>query len=210
MIKIFNILDVKYYIKDVEVVVFDLDDTLYSEKEYVKSGYNEVAKHLSQVKDAEIKLWKYFEAEKYAIDELLTSENIYSEELKNKCLQIYRNQTPKINLYSGVYELLTSLKEQGYKLGMITDGVVERQKAKIKALNIEKLFDKIIITDELGGVEYRKPNAKSYEIMRDYFNVDYGKMVYVADNLNKDFIAPIKLGIKQIHFENLDGLYLKK
>ena len=75
------------------------------------------------------------------------------------------------------------------KLGLITDGRVEGQKAKIAALGIDKLFDKIIITDELGGVEFRKPNAKAFELMKEYFSSDYKKMCYIGDNLLKDNLA---------------------
>lgn len=38
MIEIDKITDVSNYIDDLKAVVFDLDDTLYSEKEYVRSG----------------------------------------------------------------------------------------------------------------------------------------------------------------------------
>ena len=92
---------------------------------------------------------------------------------------------------------------------MITDGRVEGQRAKIEALKIEEYFDKIIITDELGGIEYRKPNSKAYDLMKDYFKCDYQEMIYVGDNLNKDFIYPEKVNIKSIYFKNRDGLYAK-
>ena len=32
----------------IKVVIFDLDDTLIAEKEYIKSGYREVARYLSE------------------------------------------------------------------------------------------------------------------------------------------------------------------
>lgn len=47
--------------------------------------------------------------------------------------------------------MLERLK-QNYKLGLITDGRPEGQKAKIKALRLGKYFDEIIITDELVGL----------------------------------------------------------
>lgn len=209
MITINKITDVMDHLENVKVIVFDMDDTLYGEKEYVRSGYHEIAKILPQIENAEEKLWNYFEQKKSAIDELLVSENCYSEELKQKCLDVYRNQKPNIHLYTGVENMLKKLKKQGYKLGMITDGRVEGQKAKIETLKIEKYFDKIIITDELGGVEYRKPNSKAYDLMKDYFKCDYQEMIYIGDNLNKDFIYPEKVNIKSIYFKNRDGLYIK-
>ena len=93
------------------------------------------------------------------------------------------------------------------KLGLITDGRPAGQRAKIKALGIENLFDCIIVTDELGGVEYRKPNGKAFELMSKEFGVPYDEMVYVGDNIKKDFAAPEKLGMGYVFFRNPDGIY---
>lgn len=43
MIEITNILDAEKHIEGFEAVIFDLDDTLYSEKDYIKSGVSAVA-----------------------------------------------------------------------------------------------------------------------------------------------------------------------
>ena len=68
-------------------------------------------------------------------------------------------------------------------------------------------MDYIIVTDELGGVEYRKPNKVAYIKMRETLGVVFEEMCYIGDNLKKDFIAPKILGIRAIHFANTDGLY---
>lgn len=207
MITINNITDVMNYLDGIKVVVFDLDDTLYSEKEYVRSGYHEIAKILPFIKNVEDKLWNFFENKKSAIDELLISENCFSDDLKNKCLEVYRNQEPSLHLYPGVEDMLTKLRKQGFKLGMITDGRPEGQRAKLKSLDIEKYFDKIIITDELGGIEYRKPNQKSFIIMNDHFGFNYEEMCYIGDNIIKDFNGPLILNMRIIYFKNADGIY---
>ena len=46
MIKILNILGVEKHLEDITGVVFDMDDTLYSEKHYVASGYKKIAEYL--------------------------------------------------------------------------------------------------------------------------------------------------------------------
>lgn len=207
LIEINSIIDIKKYVIGLKVIIFDLDDTLYSEKQYVRSGYHAVAKCISQVENAEEKLWNAFEQGGSAIDEVLKSENIYTKEIKNKCLDIYREHSPNINCYEGVNELLQQLRDNGYMLGIITDGRPNGQRAKINSLNLENVFDKIIITDELGGIEFRKPNDKAFRMMKDYFDVEYNEMCYIGDNVNKDFIAPEMLGMKCIWFRNLDGLY---
>ena len=203
MVIITNILEVEQHLDGITGVIFDLDDTLYSEKQYVRSGYKAVSKRLGNEIFAD-KLWEYFEKGKPAIDELLNEMNC--EDKKAECLEAYRFQEPNICLYDGVREMLERLK-QNYKLGLITDGRPEGQKAKIKALRLGKYFDEIIITDELGGIDFRKPNARAFQILAERFSEEYNRMCYIGDNIHKDFIAPKELGMKVIYFKNVDGLY---
>ena len=209
MLEISDILEVKEHIKGLKAVIFDLDDTLYSEKEYVRSGYGKIAEVLPQVEHAAQKLWKLFEEKKPAIDELLKQEMIDSEEVKKACLHAYRYQIPDIHLYEGVMEMLKAFRENGLKLGIITDGRPEGQRAKLQVLGLEKLVDEIIVTDEFGGPEFRKPNRKAFETMKERLGVEYAEMCYVGDNTKKDFIAPDQLGMRSIWFKNVDGLYVK-
>ncbi len=210
MIEIKNITEVVNHLEGIKTVLFDMDDTLYGEKEYVRSGYKCVSECVPDVDNAEEKLWQFFMDGKSAIDELLTTEGIYTDELKTACIKAYRYQVPDIHLYPGVKEMLIFLKEQGYNIGIITDGRVEGQEAKIKVLQLDKLVDKIIITDSLGGVEYRKPSPAAFVAMKKFFGSEYFEMLYVGDNPQKDFIACEKLGMKFVFFANEDGLYSKK
>lgn len=209
MIEINKVTDVMNHIDGLKAVIFDLDDTLYSEKEYIKSGYHEVAKLLPMIPSAEEKLWSAFEHHQYAIDTVLNGANVYSEDLKHKCLNAYRFQAhPDIYLYDGVEDMLSELKKQSLKIGIITDGRPEGQHAKILDLGLQNKVDEIIITDELGGVKYRKPCEKAFVSMHEKLNVPYEKMAYVGDNISKDFIAPENLGMRSIWFRNRDGLYI--
>ena len=207
MIEINQIADVLNYTEGLKAVVFDLDDTLYGEKEYIRSGYRAVAKVIPQVKNAERKLWRLFLEKKPAIDEVLSMEGIYTEEIRQRCLGVYRLHEPDIHLYDGVMKLLTKLRCHGYKLGVITDGRPEGQRAKIRVLGLGKYMDHIIVTDELGGVKYRKPNEAAFIQMADKLNVAFTQMCYVGDNIKKDFSAPLKLGMRAVWFRNQDGLY---
>ncbi len=207
MVEIYKITDAVNYIDGLKVILFDLDDTLYGEKEYVRSGYRAVAKILLQICDAEDKLWRAFEQKRSAIDAVLTDEQIFTEELKQKCISAYRYHKPDIHLYDGVKEMLAGLREQGYYLGIITDGRPEGQRAKIESLELEKYVDHIIVTDELGGIEWRKPNKKAFVMMKEHFGVEFDEMCYIGDNSEKDFIAPNMLNMRSIHFANQEGIY---
>lgn len=188
----------------VKGVIFDLDDTLYSEKDYVRSGYKKVADYIGD-KNAEAKLWNYFEQGLPAIDEYLKETG--KESLKEEALKIYRGHKPEIQLYAGAGELINDLKSKGIKVGIITDGRVEGQKNKITALGLDGLVDDIIITDELGGIQFRKPNDISFRIMQNRWKIPFEQIVYIGDNPNKDFQAPEQLGMRSVFFNNSDGLY---
>lgn len=190
--------------RPIKGVIFDLDDTLYSEKQYVRSGFRAVAKLLGR-DEAEEKLWNYFLDGKNAIDELLSEWG--QQDQKEQCLRAYREHMPGIVLYEGVEPLIRSLKAEGVLVGIITDGRVEGQKNKVKALGLDDLVSDIIITDELGGVRFRKPNDIAFRIMQCRWGLPFEEMIYVGDNLNKDFQAPKQLGMRSLYFENKDGLY---
>lgn len=206
MITITNILDCEKFLLDTEAVIFDLDDTLYSEKDYVRSGYHAVADVFPQVEAMEEKLWTAFENGLPAIDTVLEKERLCSVEMKEKALAAYRNHAPTIELYIGVEAMLQRL-QHCKKLGLITDGRPEGQWAKIEALRLAQYFEKIVVTDELGGPEFRKPNEAAYRLMQRELNVPFGKMAYIGDNMKKDFIAPSKMGMRSIYFKNGNGLY---
>lgn len=191
----------------VKAVIFDLDDTLYSEKEYVQSGYRAVAKYMPQIEAMESKLWQAFQDGKAAIDTVLEEEGIYTPEMAAECLEVYRFHEPIIHLYGGVVELFAELRRRGIRIGILTDGRPEGQRNKIKALGLDKLVDEIVVTDEIGGTIFRKPCDIPFRIMQRKIGVPFEAMVYVGDNPQKDFIAPHRLGMKSLWYENEDGLY---
>lgn len=189
----------------VKAVVFDLDDTLYSEKDYVRSGFKAVASLLPEIPRAEEKLWAAFEAKKPAIDTVLSENGL--EMRKAECLRVYRNHKPNLKLYDGVTDLLTALHNQGIKIGVLTDGRPEGQRNKLEALGLYDRVDTVLITDNLGGPQFRKPNDISFRVMQGRLEVPYEQILYVGDNEHKDFQAPKLLGMQYIHIYNDDGLY---
>ena len=187
--------------RQIKGVIFDLDDTLYSEKAYVKSGYRAVSDYFGG--GYEEKLWQFFEAGKPAIDELLNE--IGREDEKEEALKIYRSHRPDIHLYAGVAEMIEKLKAKGIKVGIITDGRPEGQRNKIESLKLN--VNDIIITDELGGIQFRKPCDIAFRIMVTRWRLNPADVVYIGDNVEKDFQAPQQLGMRSMWFRNEDGLY---
>lgn len=197
----------------IKAVIFDLDDTLISEKEYVRSGFRQVAINISKEynldidKVYELLLDTFEEDSKNVFNRVLDKLNIsYEIDDIKKLVEIYRGHKPEIKLYDDAKYILDTLYKKGIKLGIITDGYKITQRKKLEALNIDNYFEYIVVTDELGR-EFWKPHSRPYEIMKDKLNLDYDEMVYVGDNVYKDFITANKLGMNTILIKRNEGIY---
>lgn len=177
----------------IKVVIFDLDDTLISEKEYIKSGYQHIAEIIenkfsidkNQVYDDLINLSRV--SPKNVYNRLYDNYQIkYSKEMILDLVKEYRGHFPDIQFYDDVITCLTELKKLGIKVGIITDGYAIAQRQKLKAINAGKYFDEIIITDELGR-EFWKPHPKAFELTKKKFNINFDEIIYIGDNPEKDF-----------------------
>ncbi len=207
MIEIGAITEVESYLNGMDLVLFDLDDTLYSEADYVKSGFLQIAAAFGEIPRINGELWEAFQKGLPAIDTVLANHHSATDENRTRALRIYRNHEPDIRLYPGVLEMLQRIGQTA-KTGIVTDGRPQGQRAKLRVL--QPPVHRVIITDELGGVSFRKPNETAFRLMQEWADVPYSHAVYIGDNPNKDFIAPERLGMKTIYFRNPDGLYYKK
>lgn len=167
------------------MVVFDLDDTLCPERDFVMSGFRAVSKLLGE--DASERMIAWFDSgEKDVIGRALAETGAAAS--KEELLKVYREHRPTMSLADGVLELLGKLRETGHPLGLITDGRSITQRNKIEALGIQQLLDEIVISEEFGS---GKPDERNFRHFESRF--PDRKLAYVGDNLSKDFVTPNKL-----------------
>lgn len=199
----------------VKAVVFDLDDTLISEKEYIKSGYRHIARIIED---------KFSMDKNQVFDDLMNLFNVsplnifnrlcdeyqieYSKEMILDLVMEYRGHFPDIQFYNDVLPCLVGLKRSGVKVGIITDGYAIAQRQKLKAIHADEYFDEIIVTDEIGR-EYWKPHPKAFELIKDKFKVNFDEMIYVGDNPEKDFYISRTYPIKTVRILR-DGVHSDK
>lgn len=186
------------------VIVFDLDDTLYNELDYLKSAYKSISKHLEPENWSSLysKMFSLYRS-KINVFEFLAES--YKTDIK-LLVDMYRDHQPDIQLFDGVKDVFEAIKSKNGKIGIITDGRSITQRAKLKSLRILSYIDKIIISEEIGS---EKPNTANFKAIENALpGTEY---YYIADNLKKDFIAPNALGWKSvalidngknIHFES--------
>ncbi|WP_432662635.1 HAD family hydrolase [Wukongibacter baidiensis] len=196
-------------------VIFDLDDTLIHEKEYIFSGFKVVSKKIE--KDYKIDLHsqgvlsdmiRLFNLNKRNVfNRLLDSYGLgYSSKYIEDLIKLYRNHSPEIKLCDDARYIINYLYNKKVKLGIITDGYEVTQKNKLRVLDIDKYFDCIVITDEIGR-EYWKPSEVPYQIVQRQLGLEYEEMIYVGDNIEKDFITANRLGMGTVSITRKDGVY---
>lgn len=195
----------------ISALIFDLDDTLYDEIDYVCSGFKTVAERLAVVYGLQadevydMMLGLFNEDRSDVFGRLVKQLNLDISAVV-EMVSAYRAHEPRIHLRQDAAFILDYARKAGYKTGLITDGDSKRQRAKLRALGIESAFDAVIISGENpGGIG--KPDAYVYSRCLSVLGARPEEAVYVADNPAKDFIGAKALGIKTIRLVNSRGLY---
>ncbi len=190
-----------------KAVLFDLDDTLYPEIEFLRSGFAVVSSYLAKrhgLNEHELleKVLSILEnnGRRKVFDILLDSLGHYSPENVKLLVYLYRSHLPAIHPYPDTVSVLRGLKKANLKLGILTDGMASVQRNKIKTLGIDGLFDAIMCTDELGK-EYWKPSILPFKIILDLLQVSPQEATYVGNDIGKDFFAPNELGMTTIRID---------
>lgn len=195
-----------------QLVAFDMDDTLYPEMDYVRSGYTAVAQHLAGLANLapdEILagMWRSFAVNRRTVfDSVLAGLRLVDRVTVSSLVELYRAHQPRIALPAVTAEVLTGLRRSGAHLAVVTDGPLVMQQRKADALGLDRYVDKVIFTDSLPP-GCAKPSPAAFQHLMDTFAVPAAQCVYVADNPRKDFVGPRQLGWFTVQFVPDAGFY---
>jgi putative hydrolase of the HAD superfamily len=189
---------------NVNTIVFDLDDTLYNEITFVHSGFRAVAEYFLPLDSAAL-----FEAMIQTLerngrgrvfDDALQKLGLYSKTNVKKALRVYRSHDPKIELNTDAKEIFSHYRIQKRPLYIVTDGNKNVQANKIKALGADRWVKKSFITHRFGRI-HAKPSPYCFIKIAEIEALRYEEIVYVADNVNKDFVQIKELGFRTIRIK---------
>lgn len=172
--------------------VFDIDDTLYLERDYVCSGFQTVGEWVArwfQVADFGERCWCKFAAgqRRSIFDSVLGECGIRSTpELISALVSLYRTHVPRIALAPDVLDVLNAFAP----IAIISDGPMVAQSRKVEALRLATYASPIVLTETLGP-EFSKPHPAAFEYVMEQRPAD--GYIYIADNPLKDFTAPKQL-----------------
>lgn len=182
-------------------VIFDLDQTLYPEADFVRSGFRAVAAHLAErcggsapalAEEMESILWQQGRGRVF---DLLREQHGWGARVAaDTLLHLYRTHVPVLRMHADAAELLGQLR---MPLGMVTDGHPTAQHGKIAALGLTERFTAIVCTGDLGA-HAAKPAATGFRVCIERLGIAPGEAVYVGDDVAKDFAAPRALGMRTV------------
>ncbi|MBD5225544.1 MAG: HAD hydrolase-like protein [Bacteroidales bacterium] len=193
------------------MIVTDLDDTLYKEKDYVRSSVRAIGESLERMgvmSVSEVVDILNSAATLHQGFSLLSSmiKAIYPHtEFDDKWMvNIYRTHEPRIELNETVIDLFMCLIKNGQTIAIITDGRSNTQRAKIKALGLDQFVSpwNIIISSEVGG---DKTTRVPFDTLMSR-NPNEKQFVYIGDNPAKDFYWPNELGWETIQLDDTAGI----
>jgi len=171
------------------VFVLDLDDTLYQEADYQASGFKEVVRKIQEIygKNLENDLIRLIQLGNTDVLGGLCKAARLPNSVKDTLLWIYRLHHPNISLEPDVKKFVNLLKQRAAGLAILTDGRSFSQRAKLKALELSQF--PAYISEEYGD---QKPSSTRFEAIAS--DISAKQYIYIADNPEKDFLAPNTLG----------------
>ncbi|MGH9193670.1 MAG: HAD family hydrolase [Acidimicrobiales bacterium] len=193
------------------LVVCDIDDTLYMERDYVRSGFAAIgawARRELGVHDLGDRAWAAFEAgvRGRIFDEALVACGVQANgSLVPRLVDVYRSHTPTIELLDDVNAWL-SARRSDVALAVVTDGPLASQRAKAAALGLAGWADPIVFTEALG-LGRCKPHPAAFECVEAATGIAGASCAYVADNPAKDFAGPRGRGWRTVRVRRTGSLH---
>jgi putative hydrolase of the HAD superfamily len=198
---------------NLQAIVFDMDDTLYAEQDFVLSGFRAVANWASINLGLEPELGYSTLADLYhqgirnnTFNQWLDLHQIAQPDLVPDLLAVYREHPPQIQPLPESIKLLQALTSKPYKIGLVSDGYLAVQQRKWVALGLDRFFDAVVFSDILGRANW-KPSTAPFKLVLEQLNVAPEFSVYIGDNPRKDFFGARQLGMQTIQVKRAKSEY---
>jgi len=194
-------------------VVFDLDDTLYPESAYVLSGFRALGEWAqaelgvpAEEAYAELEVLFREGVRGDTFDRWLAARGIPDVGLVSEMVRVYRAHRPAIEPFPEAPALLDRLGRR-YALGVLSDGEVEVQSAKLDSLGLRECFTAVVVSGELGRDAWKPSPLGLRTLLERMGGVAAAEAAYLADNPAKDFIAARAAGMRSVRMRCNGGIY---
>lgn len=187
-------------------VCFDLDDTLYTYREYAKAGLSEAAALLerhertadrSPSNGYEAVLFHLYFTERITAGtfDVLVDRYDLPAELVEDLVEAYHSASSPMRPYPETHSVLGALESE-YRLGVVTDG--RNGHEKLQRLGIRDYFDAVVVTPL---IDRSKHERVVFDQILSALDTSPAASAYVGDDPRVDFRVPNALGMTTVRLE---------
>jgi putative hydrolase of the HAD superfamily len=177
-------------------VCFDLDGTLFDDRQYARAGLESAGSELlarTGVDLTEEFLEAYFRhGHREATFDVVLSAAGLADDHVPALVRAYHDSEGPLVPYPDAVETLDALGRR-YDIGVVTGGTNGR--GKLSRLGLDDYVDEVIVTADRA---YSKREPEPFVELADRFGASHGSMVVVGDRPGLDFIQPNRLGMTTI------------
>ena len=190
---------------DRRAVVFDMDDTLYGYRRFVRSGFAAVASYLERTwrTDPRRVLKSLIRASRGPARgkeiQATLRECRLPAALETVLVSLMRTHTPRISLEWSARLALSELKQSGWRLAVLTNGAREVQAGKVAALGLAQYVDTIVYATEHGNGA-GKPDPEPFAEVLRRLQVPAHAAVFVGDDEACDVAGASSAGFSTIRW----------
>lgn len=177
--------------RDTRAVIFDLDDTLYPYRRFRLSGFATIARHLSSRAGLDPRLG--FAALTHAsrgmnrgreLQTCLAQHDLPATWL-GELIDVLRHHEPSLKLPASSRRTLQALRDDGWRVGVLTNGPRSIQARKVEALGLAPLVDVVGYATAIGTGR-GKPDPDAFAWMARALAVPAARAVFVGDDESCD------------------------
>jgi len=191
----------------IKCILFDIDDTLYDAtlqmnmarlnavKAMIEAGLPvDIEKAYETLEDIVAKFGPHYNRH---FDRLLESLGLkWNPRVIAAGVTAYREtSTAYIKPYPDTVPVLLKLRESGYFLGAISEGISVKQWQKLIQLGIQHLFHSLTVSEEIGE---EKVTPKLFKKILNQLNASPKETLFVGNQLDTDIQSANKLSIVSV------------
>jgi putative hydrolase of the HAD superfamily len=188
-------------------MILDLDDSLYPRADFLRSGFAAIARYVSHS-------WRCDEAAVFATLRTAHADGRAGRELQAVCeayrlphsvlptlITVFRRHVPTLALRDETRRALAALRQDGWRLVVLTNGDPAVQRGKVAALALEPLVDAVVYAEEhaVGG----KPDPAAFRAALDRIGLPPSRCIVAGDDPVRDIDGARRLGLRTIRITSL-------
>jgi putative hydrolase of the HAD superfamily len=190
-------------------VLFDLDDTLYPLRHFVRSGFVACAAHLEREMGLNprnvlsILLGASIGPDRGRELQVCVARCGLTSAIVPALVEVIRQHPPQLSLPLASCEALAALRD-GWLLGVVTNGPPDVQERKVRALGLPLVVDTIVFAAAVGDGR-GKPQPEAFLEAAGRLGVIPERTVFVGNDLLCDVFGASRVGMRTVLVERPRG-----